>query len=248
MKQQDFSSSPSATDDAVDRVLGNIRDVKPSPELERNVLHAVQRRLTAESTRAHNWRSLHSLLPCLTMVVLVCVLVNFSPLCREAFFPKRQVTTLPAQRLEAGQTAPLQKQEVKLVQQERGTKTDARIQRQVSSVPPRIVDMRPVSDPLSASGQVHPTAWEALPSAELAALEAAAPSQLEPPLPITVDELQIRRFTQRHHAYQLAAMAPQAEGVHERAETAEFQRFFAPHPEPSGNLPLPQTSSLPDPK
>lgn len=79
----------------------------------------------------------------------------------------------------------------------------------------------------------------------VAALEAAAPSQPPPPLPVTTEERQIQRFASRHTAFDLAALAPAAELAHDTAERQAFADFFRPEPAVTRATPTAAVASTP---
>lgn len=80
------------------------------------------------------------------------------------------------------------------------------------------------------------------PSDALALSEMQAPSQPAPPMPLTEQERLLLRVLYRHHTVELAALDPMASAARNAREDAEFKEFFAPPPEPSGNLPMPTNS------
>lgn len=228
-------------DESIARVLSTLRAAEPSPEFEVRIIAGLRGKLAASrpSLWRRAWPALRTAPAAAVAIAIVCALVLI-PWVRDVFQPKPSTPstssttgTRSRNSRTASGTGDDAAGDATARHVIRGRRAPLHATASATAIGQQSV--LPWLAPPPGNGAL----WRDLSSSELAAAEASAPSKPEPPLPLTAEERQIRRFTERHNAYQLAALDPRTEPAHERIEIEEFRHFFAPPPEPSGNFPLP---------
>ena len=250
----DLSAPPKpGWEEELDRVLTAFSETQAPPQLTETVLSNVRRRLAPASLSARSIAGRTLLKPAFAASVIALVGVVLAlPVLRRAS-PVGDAQPGAALHQKASQAAFQQSTASDRVEPHGATGLHGSAKSGLEDTKWAGSASKLRRLPLMATTPAPVTTWSRLPTAELAAREDGAPSQPEPPLPVTSDERQIRRFVERHNAYELAALDALAEPAHERGEMDQFRRFFAPPPEPTGNLPLPPldataSSALADPR
>lgn len=199
------------SEELIEKLLAGLRNVDPSPEMERRILAAVQNHASAPSR--YGWRKFipiwlttqtHSVatLPVACGAALACIVVFALAI------PAIHREHVPTQSKK--NSAPLK------------------------ALPPASLEVAAkITQPLEPQPGMRRRAKVRTRRAELASAddslamrEMRAPSRPAPPLPLTEQEKLLLRFVHAHSPEELAALDPAKWAAGDAKEKADFEKFF----------------------
>jgi hypothetical protein len=200
-----------AQDASIDLLLQTLTRQAPAPGLETRVLRALTRRNEAKIPRLSRWP---------VMLAAVMALVFFSFLAASRHWPaRRQFRTAMSTAVKPGSGPVLA---------EASTMRHTRLRGQAGpALPAAVAVLRPRARRVQAAPFAPPGP----------ALSRNIPA---PALPLTAQEQLLLQYVHRRDPKELAALTPSASLLHDKAERAAYDQFFAEPPPPP---PPPETPS-----